>query len=92
MDTFQDPDICCKYLDKCLVDLDLFFMEWVKVSLEGVEPKPDSEKALPFCCLPDFQRFGYSVLPSQKPVCDYFLLTKKGNPTLQPVRSSCNLY
>jgi len=50
------------------------------------------EKALPFCRLPEFQRFRYSVLPSHKPVCDYFWLTKKGNPTLQPVRSSCNLY
>ena len=38
------------------------------------------------------QRFWYSVLPSHKPVCDYFWLTKKDDPTLQPVRSSCNLY
>jgi len=43
MDTFPDPDICCKYLDKCQVDLALFFMDSVKVSLEGVEPKPDSK-------------------------------------------------
>ena len=43
MDTFPDPDICCKYLDNCQVDLASFFMEWVKVSLEGVEPKPDSK-------------------------------------------------
>ena len=44
MDTFPDPDICCKYLGKCQMDFVSFFMEWVKVSLEGVEVSKEVAK------------------------------------------------
>ena len=46
MDTFPDPEICCKYLDKCQFEFTSFFMEWIKSSMEGVEvSKEDSKTA-----------------------------------------------
>ena len=40
-DTFLDPDICCKYLNSGQLKFTLFFMDWLKSSLEGIEVCPE---------------------------------------------------
>ena len=44
MDTYPDPEICCRYLSAGQLKFASFFMDWLRSSLEGIEVCPEKMK------------------------------------------------